>query len=78
MAGKSKDFESAQVRSLLYWKGDFTLKAEQLDAIKCIYGGKDVFLWLPTGFGKSICYETLPFVFNYHGTVTVEPAVVVA
>ena len=43
-------------------KGDFTLKAEQLDAIKCIYDGKDVFLWLPTGFGKS---ETLPFVFNY-------------
>ena len=63
MAGKSEDFESAQVRSLLYWKG--TLKAEQLDAIKCIYDGKDVFLRLPTGFGKSICYETLPFVFNH-------------
>ena len=64
MAGKSEDFESAQVRSLLYWKGDFMLKAEELDAIKCIFDGKDVFLWLPTGFGKSICYETLPFVFN--------------
>ena len=36
---------------LLYFgKGDFLLKAEQLDAIKCIYDGKD---------------ETLPFVFNY-------------
>ena len=41
------------------------MKAEQLDAIKCIYDSIDVFLWLPTGFGKSICYETLPFVFNY-------------
>ena len=41
------------------------LKAGQLDAIKCICDGKDVFLWLPTGFGKSICYETLPFVFIY-------------
>ena len=28
---------------------------------------KDVFLWLPRdNFGKSICYETLPFVFNYN------------
>ena len=41
------------------------MKAEQLDMIKCIYNGKDVFLWLPTGFGKSICYETLLFVYNY-------------
>ena len=48
--------------ALCIGKGDFTLKAEQLDAIKCIYDGKDVFLWLPTGFGKSM---TLPFVFNY-------------
>ena len=42
-------------------KGDFTLKAEQLDAIKCIYDGKDVFLWLPTGFGKlrdsAVCFQ---------------------
>ena len=26
--------------------------------IKCIYDGKGVFLWLPTEFGTSICYET--------------------
>ena len=51
--------------ALCIGKGDFTLKAEQLDTIKCIYNGKDVFLWLPTGFGKSICYETLLFVCNY-------------
>ena len=24
-----------------------------------------VFLWLPTGFGKSVCYEVLPFLFDY-------------
>ena len=27
--------------------------------------GKDVFLWLTTGLGKSIRYKTLLFVFNY-------------
>ena len=28
----------------------------------------NVFLWLPTGFGKSICYETLPLLCNYKYT----------
>ena len=66
MAGKSEDFDKALKFALCcIGKGDFTLKAEQLDAIKYIYDEKDVFLWLPTGFGKSICYETLPFVLNY-------------
>lgn len=23
------------------------------------------FVWLPTGFGKSVCFQTLPFVFDY-------------
>ena len=65
MAGKSEDFDKALKFALCcIGKGDFTLKAEQLDAIKCICDSKDVSPWLPTGFGKSICYETLPFVFN--------------
>ena len=38
------------------------LKPEQLQAIRHVYDGKDGFLWLPTGFGKSVCYETLLFV----------------
>ena len=46
-------------------KEHMVLKTEQLQAIHHIYDGKDVFLWLPTGFGKSICYETLPFVFDF-------------
>ena len=39
------------------------LKDEQTACVKAIYEGKDVFFWLPTGFGKSMCYEVLPFVF---------------
>ena len=33
------------------------LKPEQVQ-------GRDVFLWLPTRFGKSICYEVLPFLIE--------------
>ena len=25
----------------------------------------DIFLWLPTGFGKLVCYEGLPLLFNF-------------
>ena len=42
-----------------------SLKPEQRDSIKAVYDGKDVFVWLPTGYGKSICYTTLPFVLDY-------------
>lgn len=41
-----------------------SLKDEQKACIKSVYEGKDVFVWLPTGFGKSICYEVLPFVLG--------------
>ena len=43
---------------------EMELKREQRSAIESVYRGKDVFMWLPTGFGKSICYQTLPFVFD--------------
>lgn len=38
---------------------------ERVPIIKAVYDEKDVFMWLPTGFGKSICYTTSPFAFNY-------------
>ena len=40
-------------------------KPEQILAIKSVYDGRDVFVWLPTGFGKSLCYEALPFVSDW-------------
>ena len=43
---------------------NMTLKAEQVASISAVCNGKDVFMWLPTGFGKSVCYEVLPFVMD--------------
>ena len=43
------------------------LKPEQVASISAVCKGKDmkdVFIWLPTGFGKSVCYETTPFVID--------------
>lgn len=45
-------------------KAGIVLKPEQRQAVRHMYDGRDVFLWLPTGFGKSICYEVLPFLFD--------------
>ena len=45
--------------------GDLKLKDKQREAIKAVYDDKDVFLWLPTGYGKSICYQALPFLFDF-------------
>ena len=36
-------------------------KPQQMKAIECIVRGEDVFVTLPTGFGKSAIYQSLPF-----------------
>ena len=33
---------------------DITLKAEQRFAMEAIYKRQDVFVWLPTGYGRSL------------------------
>ncbi len=40
------------------------LKQEQEESIVQLVSGKDVFVSLPTGFGKSLCYILLPHVFD--------------
>ena len=42
----------------------YSLKKEQLDVIVKYAMGRDVFAVLPTGYGKSLCYQCLPYVFN--------------
>ena len=38
---------------------NLTLKEEQRKPFEAVYQGNSVFVWLPTGFGKSICYQAL-------------------
>ena len=46
-------------------KGSLELKREQLEAVQIIYKAQDTFIFLPTGFGKSICYECLSFLYDF-------------
>ena len=44
-----------------------SLKPLQVSAIKAFISaghGKDVFISLPTGYGKSFCYCSLPWLFE--------------
>ena len=40
------------------------VKDKQMEAILAVVRGKDTFVSLPTGFGKSMIYGVLPVVFD--------------
>ncbi len=44
---------------------DLHPREEQLRSIKAVYDGQNVFVCLPTGFGKSLRYQTIPFVMDF-------------
>ena len=46
-------------------RDDLRLKPKQEEALTHLYNGRDVFAWIPTGYGKSICYQLLPFMFDF-------------
>ena len=60
------DFLSSMSYALLCLKcSNLELKNKQLEALKAIYDGDDVFLWLPTGYGKSICNQAMTFLNDH-------------
>lgn len=60
--------ENAAVTAILkaaQFMGYQHLKEEQKLALKSFIGGRDVFVCLPTGYGKTLCYCLLPKVFDF-------------
>ena len=58
-----KDLDSV-IQSASLALGYPQLRSKQYDAVKSFLEGNDVFVVLPTGSGKSLCYSLLPLAFN--------------
>ena len=78
MASDSEFAEAVSYAVCKVGKAGIVLKPEHLQSVRHMCDGRDVFLWLPTGFGKSICYELLPFLFDFKlGKVDTESSSVI-
>ena len=55
--------ESTILDTLSLWKFS-ELRQNQLSVINSFCAGNDVFVALPTGSGKSVCYWILPSIFK--------------
>ena len=64
MAKYSREQIDAAIVSAMQVFGLESLKHQQREAIREFVSGRDVFVSLPTGFGKSYCYALLPTVFD--------------
>ena len=42
----------------------YILKEDQKKVITSFIDGEDVFAVLPTGYGKSLCYQCLPYIYD--------------
>ena len=64
-AEKSKSqVEISVIRAAATSLGYNALKTEQEQAMEAFSRGKDVFVSLPTGYGKSLCYTLIPRIFD--------------
>ena len=61
---KSKSVEISVIRAAAASLGYNALKIEQEQALEAFSRGKNVFVSLPTGYGKSLCYELIPRIFD--------------
>ena len=68
MASCSGSENFSQAVLYAFWKlgtPHLSLKQKQCSSIKAVYDRNEVFVWLPTGYGKSLCDQALPFVMDH-------------
>ena len=53
------------IRKAAKYMGYMSIREEQTKAVKGILSGRDVFVCLPTGYGKTLCYSILPKAFDF-------------
>ena len=63
--GMGEEVISVAIYSTAAPLGYASLKPCQESAVKAFISGKDIFVSLPTGYGKSFCYYCLPRVFDF-------------
>ena len=57
---RGSEFEKAVAYALQRLHSpDLQLINEQESSLRAVLSGKDTFIWLSTGFGKSLCYTAL-------------------
>ena len=67
---RDKSFESALECTLNDLELNFTLKNEQITALKSFILKRDVVGVLPTGYGKSVIYQLAPLVASVSVALT--------
>ena len=63
MSDRSQQISEAATAAARFL-GYTELKPEQMRVVTSVVMGHDVFVTLPTGYGKSLCFAILPLVFD--------------
>lgn len=64
MAVETTSSKDAAIEEAVRDLGLEILKPKQREAIESFLSGKDTMVVLPTGYGKSIIYAALPWIFD--------------